>query len=239
MELKICHLYPDVMNLYGDAGNIICIAKRLQWRGIESSVTPVGMGEKVDFNEFDLVFMGSGREEEQLVVASDLLENKAESLRTAVEAGLAVLAIGGGMELLGHYIELSDGSRLTGAGVLDMHSIVGSERHTGNYMFVTDFGEVVAFENHSGTTHLGAELQPLGKVSIGFGNKGNCAEGAIYKNVFASYGHGPLLPKNPSLCDAVISAALSRRYGEVELAPLDDSAELNAHYYMVQRLEKN
>jgi len=237
MELKICHLYPEVMNLYGDAGNLISIKKRLQWRGIECSISTVCMGESADFSEFDLIFIGSGREEEQRFLTSDLAE-KAASLRDAAESGVAILAIGGGFELLGHYIDCSDGSRLTGAGVLDMHSIVGTERHTGNYLFTTDFGDVVAFENHSGSTYLGAGLEPLGKIVVGYGNKGNCAEGARYKNVFGSYGHGPLLPKNPSLCDGILSAALSRRYGEVELEPLDDSAELNAHYYMVQRLEK-
>ncbi len=237
MELKICHLYPDVMNLYGDAGNLICIEKRLAWRGIDCSITPVGMGEKADFGEFDLVFIGSGREEEQRIVAADLVENKAEALREAAEKGIAMLAIGGGFELLGKHLDCSDGSRLELAGVLDMHSVVGSERHTGNYMFTTEFGDVVAFENHSGCTYLDEELKPLGKIISGFGNKGNGAEGARWKNVFGSYGHGPLLPKNPALCDGIICAALERRYGEVELAPLDDSAELNAHYYMVNRLE--
>ena len=238
MEFKICHLYPDIMNLYGDAGNLICIEKRLNWRGIECSVTAVGLGEKPDFKDFDLVFIGSGREEEQRIVAADLCEKKAEGLKKAAEEGLCILAIGGGMELIGNYIDLSDGSRIEGAGVLDMHSIVGKERHTGNYMFTTDFGDVVAFENHSGTTHLASGLEPLGKLLVGFGNKGHGAEGAHRNNVFASYGHGPLLPKNPALCDGILAAALQRRHGDVELAPIDDSAELDAHYYMVQRLEK-
>lgn len=239
MELKICHLYPDIMNLYGDSGNLICIEKRLAWRDIGCSISPVSLGDSVDFSDFDLVFIGSGREEEQRIVAPDLLATKAESLRAAAGDGVAILAIGGGFELLGHYLDCADGSRLPLAGVLDMHCIAGSVRHTGNYMFTTDFGDVVAFENHSGCAHLDAGLEPLGKVVSGFGNKGNGCEGARWKNVFGSYGHGPLLPKNPNLCDAVISAALSRRYGEVTLRPLDDSFELNAHYYMINRLERN
>lgn len=239
MEMKICHLYPEIMNLYGDAGNLKCIEKRLEWRGIHCHITTAGMGEKPDFSEYDLVFIGSGREEELRVVAPDMAENKAENLRSAVESGVAVLAIGGGFELLGNYLDCADGSRLKLAGVLDMHTIAGEERHTGNYMFSSDFGDVVAFENHSGTTHLGSDLQPLGKIICGFGNKGNGAEGARYKNAFGSYGHGPLLPKNPALCDGIIAAALSRRNGSIELAPLDDSIELEAHYYMVQRLSKN
>ena len=237
MEFKICHLYPDIMNLYGDAGNLICIEKRLNWRGIECSVTAVGLGEKPDFKDFDLVFIGSGREEEQRIVAADLCEKKAEGLKKAAEEGLCILAIGGGMELIGNYIDLSDGSRIEGAGVLDMHSIVGKERHTGNYMFTTDFGDVVAFENHSGYTYLGDGVQPLGRIVHGRGNNGqDGTEGLRYKNVFGSYGHGPLLPKNPELCDFILKTALERKYGKAELCPLDDSMEKRAREEMIRRL---
>lgn len=238
MELKIIHLYPDVMNLYGDIGNIICIKKRLQWRGIDCSVKEIGLGEKADFSEADLIFIGSGREEEQKAIHADLLENKAQALRAAAEAGTTILAIGGGFELLGNYIELSDGSRLELTGVLDMHTLGGKSRHTGNYMFSTPFGRVVAFENHSGSTYLGEGLESLGKIEKGYGNNGEGKEGARWKNVFGSYGHGSLLPKNPALCDEIIRAALSRRYGETELAPLPDEAEKRAHSYMAERLEK-
>lgn len=238
MELKIIHLYPDVMNLYGDVGNIICIKKRLEWRGMDCSIKKIGLGEKADFSDADLIFIGSGREEEQKVVQPDLMENKAEALRTAAEAGTAILAIGGGFELLGKYIELSDGSRLELTGVLDMHTVGGKNRHTGNYMFSTPFGKVVAFENHSGSTYLGEGLDSLGKIEIGYGNDGEGKEGARWKNVFGSYGHGSLLPKNPALCDEIIRAALSRRYGDAELAPLPDEAEKRAHSYMAERLSK-
>lgn len=233
MELKICHLYPDVLNLYGDVGNLMAIKKRLQWRGMDCNICSIGMGEKADFAGYDLIFIGSGREEEQKTLAADLIENKAEALRTAAESGTAILAIGGGMELLGKYIELSEGGRIEGAGVLDMHTVGAKERRTGNYMFDTPWGEVVAFENHSGSTYLHEGLEPLGKTICGYGNCGNGDEGARYKNVFGSYGHGSLLPKNPALCDAVIVAAL----GLEELAPLDDSAEQRAHDYMAKRLK--
>lgn len=233
MEMKICHLYPDILNLYGDVGNLIAIKKRLEWRGIGCSLTPMGMGEKADFSEFDLIFIGSGREEEQKTLAADLLENKAEALRAAAEKGTAILAIGGGMELLGKYIELSDGGRIEGAAVLDMHTVGGKNRRTGNYMFDTPFGLIVAFENHSGSTYLGEGLEPLGKIKVGYGNNGEGDEGARYKNVFCSYGHGSLLPKNPALCDGIIMAAL----GVDELSPLDDTAEKTANAYMVERLK--
>ncbi len=236
MEMKICHLYPDIMNLYGDVGNLICIEKRLAWRGIACSVSEVKLGEKADFGDFDLIFIGSGREQEQKTLAADLLENKAEALREAAEAGVAMLAIGGGFELLGKYIDISDGSRIETAGVLDMHTVSGSERHTGNYMFSSPYGSIVAFENHSGRTFLSDSLEPLGEIIKGFGNNGEGGEGARYKNVFGSYGHGPLLPKNPALCDGIIRTALSRRFGETELSPLDDSVENAAHDYMLKRL---
>ena len=238
MEMKIIHLYPDVMNLYGDIGNLTCIKKRLHWRGIECSVTEVPLGTKADFSDADLIFIGSGREEEQKILHADFLENKADALRSAAQAGTAILAIGGGFELLGKYIVLSDGSRLELAGVLDMHTTGGKSRHTGNYMFSTPFGKVVAFENHSGSTHLGEGLESLGKIELGYGNNGEGEEGAMWKNVFGSYGHGPLLPKNPALCDEIIRRALSRRHGEVELAPLPDEAEERAHSYMAERLAK-
>ena len=238
MEMKIIRLYPDVMNLYGDIGNLTCIKKRLQWRGIDCSVTEVPLGAKADFSDADLIFIGSGREEEQKILHADLLENKAEALRSAAQAGTAILAIGGGFELLGKYIVLSDGNRLELTGVLDMHTVGGKSRHTGNYMFSTPFGKVVAFENHSGSTYLGEGLESLGKIETGYGNNGDGDEGARWKNVFGSYGHGPLLPKNPALCDEIIRAALSRRFGEVELAPLPDEAEERAHSYMAERLSK-
>ena len=238
MEMKIYHLYPDVMNLYGDIGNLTSIKKRLQWRGIDCTVTPLPLGAKADFADADLIFIGSGREEEQKTVHADLLENKAEALRSAAEAGVAILAIGGGFELLGKYIELSDGNRLELSCVLDMHTVGGKTRHTGNYMFSTACGEVVAFENHSGSTYLGEGVEPLGKIALGYGNNGEGGEGARWKNVFGSYGHGPLLPKNPALCDEIIRCALFRRYGEIELAPLPDEAEERAHSYMAERLAK-
>ena len=236
MELKFCHLYPDVMNLYGDVGNLTAMKMRLKWRGIDCTVTPMNMGEKADFSDFDLIFIGSGREEEQKTLSADLLENKAEALRAAAENGTAILAIGGGMELLGKYIEFSDGSKMEGAGVIDMHTAVSKTRRTGNYMFSTAFGNVVAFENHGGSTYLGEGVEPLGTIELGYGNNGRGGEGVRYKNVFGSYGHGSLLPKNPALCDGILSAALSLRHGETELAPLDDGAETTAHEYMKKRL---
>lgn len=241
MELKICHLYPDILNLYGDIGNIICMKKRLEWRGIDCSVTSVKMGESLSGQDFDLIFIGSGREQEQLALLEDLHEHKAEALRRAAEAGVAILAIGGGFELLGKSYENLKGEKLSFAGVLDMTVKSGKERFTGNYQFDCPFADhdVVAFENHSGRTYLGPELEPLGKVILGHGNNGaDGTEGARYKNVFGSYGHGSLLPKNPSLADAILECALQRRYGSVQLEPLNDEAETVAHLEAIDRMTK-
>lgn len=241
MELKICHLYPDVMGLYGDAGNIICMKKRLEWRGIGVSVTPVKMGQELDAEGFDLIFIGSGREDEQLSLLDDLHSLKAESLRRAAEAGVPILAIAGGFELLGKTYEAADGTKYDFAGVLDMSVKAGKERFTGNYQFDCEGAgcSVVAFENHSGRTYLGQGLEPLGTVITGRGNNGeDGSEGARYKNVFGSYGHGSLLPKNPKLCDAILKTALERKYGPTELSALDDSMENTAWEYMAERLKK-
>lgn len=241
MKLKICHLYPDVLNLYGDVGNIICMKKRLEWRGIDVSVTPVKMGEELDASAFDLIFIGSGREDEQLAILDDLHSRKAAALRAAAENGVTILAIGGGFELLGKSYKSLGGTKYDFAGVLDMSVQAGKERFTGNYIFsCPECGdEVAAFENHSGRTYLGQGLQPLGSIVRGQGNNGSDGtEGARYKNVFGSYGHGSLLPKNPALCDLILKTALEHKYGSVELEPLNDSAENTAREYMLERLSK-
>ena len=240
MELKICHLYPDVLNLYGDVGNIICMKKRLEWRGIDVSVTGVKLGEVLDWEAFDLIFIGSGREDEQMALLADLHEHKAAALRSAARAGVCILAIGGGFELLGKSYENLKGEKFDFAGVLDMSVKAGRDRATGNYVFsVPGCGEVVAFENHSGRAYPAQDLEPLGSIVRGHGNNGeDGTEGARYKNVFGSYGHGSLLPKNPALCDLILKTALERKYGSAELSPLNDDAENTAREYMLSRLNK-
>ena len=241
MELKICHLYPDVMNLSCDRGNLICMEKRLQWRNIDVEIVPVNMGDVLDADAFDLIFIGNGQPFAQPLLLEDLRTNKAEALATAVEAGVPVLAVDGGYELLGKSYVTADGQYLEGLGILDVQTKCAKQRLVGNCAFACDeLGTVVVgFENHAGHTTLGEGVKPLGKVLSGGGNNGrDGSEGARYKNVFASYAHGSLLPKNPILCDHILSIALQRKYGEVELSPLDDTLEQNAHDYMENRLTK-
>lgn len=242
MELKICHLYPDMMNLSCDRGNLICMEKRLQWRNIDAEIISAGMGEVLDAEAFDLIFIGNGQPFAQPLLLEDARQNKAEGLRIAAENGVPVLAVDGGYELLGKTYETADGQKFEGLGILDVQTKCCEKRLVGNCAFACeDLGiTAVGFENHAGHTTLGSGVKPLGTVLSGFGNNGeDGTEGARYKNVFASYAHGSLLPKNPALCDHIIGIALNRKYGEVTLTPLDDTLEENAHDYMENRLLGN
>lgn len=241
MEMKICHLYPDVLNLYGDRGNVLCMLRRLNWRGIEARVTQLPIGERASLGDFDLVFIGGGQDFEQQVLLEDLHRGKDREIRAAIEDGLCFLTICGGYQMLGSYYETYDGQRCDFIGALDLYTVGAKERMIGNYSFrcgeESGGSVVVGFENHSGKTRLGSGVKPLGSVLSGFGNNGeDGTEGARYKNVFGTYSHGPLLPKNPALCDTILKTALERKYGSVELPPLDDTAELAAHSAMVRRL---
>lgn len=241
MELKICHMYPDVLNLYGDRGNILCLRRRLEWRGIDVTVETAGIGSRARLAGCDLVFIGGGQDFEQEVLLGDLHSGKDEEVKAAVNDGVTFLAICGGYQMLGAYYETFDGHRCDFIGALDLYTVGSKQRMIGNYMFTctpeSGGSAVVGFENHSGRTRLGPGVQPLGTVTSGFGNNGeDKTEGARYKNVFATYSHGPLLPKNPALCDFILKTALERKYGAVSLKPLDDSAELTAHAEMSRRL---
>ena len=241
MELKICHLYPDILNLYGDRGNIICMEKRLQWRGIDVVTTGVSVGQKLDASDYDLFFIGGGQDFEQEVLLPDLASGKPEEIKAAIEDGKTVLAICGGYQMLGAYYKTWDGHQCDFTGALDLYTEGSKDRMIGNYCFTCEElgSNVVGFENHSGKTYLGSSVKPMGKVLFGNGNNGaDGTEWARYKNVFATYSHGCLLPKNPALCDHILKTALERKYGSVELAPLDDVLETNAHVYMEQRLSK-
>ncbi|SHF35442.1 hypothetical protein SAMN02746089_01748 [Caldanaerobius fijiensis DSM 17918] len=228
--LKLCYLYPDLMNLYGDRGNVIAIQKRCQWRGIDLRIDKIGIGEEVDFNDYDIIFMGGGQDREQNLMSDDLLNVKASSLRDAAENGVVILAVCGSYQLLGNYYKAQNGTEIPGIGLLDIYTESGKERLVGNIVIQMDSGDmVVGFENHSGRTYLGEKVRPLGKVLVGNGNNGSDGyEGAVYKNVFGTYIHGPLLPKNPCLTDRLISLALAR-HGVYELTPLDDRIENMAH----------
>ena len=242
MELKICHMYPDILNLYGDRGNVTCMVKRLQWRSIPVDVQSMPLGTGKSLNGFDLVFIGGGQDFEQQLLLDELKRGKAKEIKAAVEDGVTFLTICGGFQLLGNYYKNSQGRCMDFVGAIDMYTQGDKERLIGNYKFQCcpeAGGSVVAgFENHSGKTYLGNGVSPLGKVLKGFGNNGSDGtEGAHYKNVFGTYSHGPVLPKNPEFCDFILETALRRKYGTAQLAPLDDRAELSAHDEMCRKLD--
>lgn len=241
MELSICHLYPDVLNLYGDRGNILCLEKRLAWRGISASVTELPVGASADFTRFDLFFIGGGQDFEQEVLLDDLARSgKADGIRRAVADGKTFLAICGGYQMLGNYYKTWDGRQCDFIGAVNFHTVGSKTRMIGNYVYQcspeSGGHQVVGFENHSGKTWLGAGVSPLGQVIKGFGNNGeDGTEGCRFQNVFATYSHGPLLPKNPGLCDEILQTALRQKYPDLSLEPLPDVLEQRAHESAVAR----
>ena len=239
--LRICHLYPDLLNLYGDRGNIICLRRRLEWRGLGAEITEAPAGSKVDFQDFDLIFIGGGQDFEQEVLLSDLRAGKGNDLKAAIHDGKTVLAICGGYQMLGSYYETWDGVRCDFISAIDFYTVGSKERMIGNFAFEcapeSGGSTVVGFENHSGKTHLGSGVKPLGSVLVGGGNNGeDGGEGVRYLNVFGTYSHGPVLPKNPEFCDHLIRTAFSARFPEMELAPINDDAERAAHDAMLNRI---
>ncbi len=261
LGVRLFHLYPDAMNLYGDLGNVVALKRRCEWRGIGFEVTDVKVGDRVDLSQADIVFMGGGQDRGQKIVGRDLLE-RGPALIERVEQGMAALTICGGFQLFGQYFRTVDGTEIGGIGLFDAHTIGGTKRLIGNvvvdiaeasaewapefeYASASEGAEVadvppttlVGFENHSGLTYLGEKTKPLGSVLRGYGNAGDGgAEGGWYKAAFGTYLHGSLLPKNPWFADHLIRCALLARYGDVEaLTPLDDSLERAAHLSAVAR----
>lgn len=230
MKLNIAHLYPDLLNLYGDSGNVLCLQKRMEWRGIECRVTELNSKKDFIFDNYDIIFIGGGQDFEQSLVLSDLNGVKINSLYDAICSDAVVLAVCGGYQLLGKYYETHSGEKMNFTGILDFYTVGREKRLIGNYEFKTrEKLRIIGFENHSGRTYLGESLSPLGRIIKGCGNNGkDKTEGARYKNTFCTYCHGPILPKNPDFADMLIEKALSRKYGETHLEPLDSSVEILA-----------
>ena len=240
-KLHICHLYPDLLNLYGDRGNIICMRQRLNWRGLDCEITEGPAGVTADFSKFDLIFIGGGQDFEQEVLLSDLRAGKDRELKAAIQDGKTVLAICGGYQMLGNYYKTWDGQQCDFIGAIDLYTVGSKERMIGNFAFEcgaeSGGSTVVGFENHSGKTYLGDGVQPLGRILAGGGNNGSDGtEGVRHLNVFGTYSHGPVLPKNPAFCDHILETAFRRKDDSFRLSPLDDAIELAAHDAMVKRI---
>lgn len=215
-KLTIVHLYPDEMNIYGDGGNVLTLSKRLQWRGIEHNVIEVGVGDDYDFTKADIIFGGGGQDKGQTLVAEDLA-SKADGLRQAASSGVVMLMVCGMYQLFGHGFGPLEGDYIPGIGIFDAETTAGQQRMIGNMVVDTAWGQLVGFENHSGVTTLGIN-QPV------------FADGAVTQNVYGTYLHGSLLPKNPHFADHLLLLAAQRKFGrDYTLPPLDDHLEQLAH----------
>jgi lipid II isoglutaminyl synthase (glutamine-hydrolysing) len=230
-ELRVCALYPDLMNIYADRGNLLLLEQRCAWRGIGFSVHPSGLGEPLDPDGADIYYIGGGQDRDQKLCALDLAEVKREGLHGAAGRGAVVLGVCGGYQLLGHSYQLGD-ELLPGVGLVDLRTVRSDEpRLIGNVAIEVELtpGEprvLAGFENHGGRTRLGAGEHPLGRVLRGHGNNGrDGVEGVRRENVIGTYLHGPLLPKNAWFADWLIATATGRE----ELAPLEDDLEAAAH----------
>ncbi len=234
--LRVCALYPDLMNIYADRGNLLMLERRCRWRGLGFALDGAGLGDALDPGGADLYYVGGGQDRDQELCAGDLVEHKREALHAAAARGAVVLAVCGGFQLLGHSYALG-GRTLPGAGLVDLRTVrADGPRLIGNVAielaiesrFDGVANRVLAgFENHGGRTHLGPGVKPLGRVLRGHGNNGaDGLEGVRAGNVIGTYLHGPLLPKNAWFADWLIATALRL---ERPLAPLDDALEDLAH----------
>jgi CobQ-like glutamine amidotransferase family enzyme len=232
--LRMLALYPEQMNIYADRGNMLFLQRRCEWRGLGFELAAAGPREGFDPGAHDLVYIGGGQDRDQAMVARDMVDTKRDAITAVVDDGGVLLAVCGGYQLLGHSYEMGD-DKLPGLGLADLETVrEDGPRLIGNVVIEADLGggprTIAGFENHGGRTYLhGAE--PLGRVVRGHGNNGNDGhEGVRRLNMFGTYLHGPLLPKNAWLADHLIALALARRSGRMpELEPLDDDLEAAAH----------
>ena len=221
-KLKVIQLYPRRMNIYGDNGNVHTIMWRLEKRGFSPELIYIHQKEDLP-KDSDIVISGGGQDSGQLKVQDDL-QTKSAQLRSMHDDGVTMLAVCGMYQLMGHYFETGEGTKIKGAGVLDITTKAGPERLIGNIILDSQYGRLVGFENHSGETSLNSGVLPLGRVVKGVGNsRAADFEGAVSRNVFGTYLHGPVLPKNPKLADELIVRALDRKYGISQLEHLDDA----------------
>lgn len=224
-KIKIAHLYPKLLNIYGDIGNVLTLIKRCEWRGIQVEIDEINIGDKI--SEHDLYFIGGGQDLQQQEVSKELQKHK-EFLIKERDRMSVFLGICGGYQLLGHYYQPHNGEKLLGVSLLDAYTVAGNNRFIGNVTINTDLVEpetLVGFENHSGLTFLQGNTKPIGTVVVGNGNNGkDNTEGGRFMNVFGTYMHGSFLPKNPQFADYLIELALGEKPES-----LDDSIENLAH----------
>jgi CobQ-like glutamine amidotransferase family enzyme len=221
--MKLIHLYPREMNIYGDTGNVLVLRRRLQWRGLPVEVVAVSIGDPLP-HDADILLGGGGQDAAQGEIGADFAGRGAE-LRAMADDGVVMLTICGTYQMLGHEFVTQEGRRIPGVGVLDVVTHGQAERLIGNnFVDTADVGRLVGYENHSGLTELGPCVRPLGTTQSGRGNNGrDQSEGAVRDNVIGTYLHGPVLAKSPRFADELLRRALSRRGLDTDLEPLDDT----------------
>jgi len=218
-KLVIGHFYPDLLNLYGDRGNVLALMRRARLRGIETEVRSISIGDDVKPGDIDIGFIGGGQDSEQNIMVEDLTKVKGDVIKEMIESGTVFLTICGGYQLIGKYYEECDGRIIEGLGALPHYTKAQKDRFINDTVYEFDLNgqtyTVAGFENHSGRTFLEGDEKPFMKVVKGHGNNGeDGTEGAVYKNTFCTYSHGSLLPKNPVITDMLLEIALKRKYGE-------------------------
>lgn len=239
LQINLAHLYPKLLNIYGDWGNVLTIKKRCEWRGIAVNIDSIDLNDTIDCKKYDFYFLGGGQDKQQIAVSQELQKHKA-TLLEARDNMAVFLAICGGYQLLGHYYQPHNAQKLAGISLLDAYTVAGSTRFIGNVTAKCEFVEpetLVGFENHSGLTYLENETVPLAKITTGNGNNGkDKTEGARFCNVFGTYLHGSFLPKNVHFADYLISLALEKRYKEkIVLSPLNDEIEAKTHEALINK----
>lgn len=231
MEIRIAHLYPKLLNIYGDGGNILTLKKRCEWRGIKVIIDDINIGDSI--KEHDLYFIGGGQDTQQIEVSKELQHHK-EFLTAERDRGAVFLGICGGYQLMGHYYQPHNGDRLEGISLLDAYTVAGNKRFIGNVTIETNLvtpQTLVGFENHSGLTYLQGDTKPIGTMLVGNGNNGvDKTEGAHYKNIFGTYMHGSFLPKNTHFADYLLELALGEK-----LEPLEDGIETLTHNSLIKK----
>ncbi len=248
-NLTIGWLYPDLMSIYGDRGNIIALTRRCEWRGIHVTVKNITLASTLsELRASDFLFMGGAQDRQQQIVEKDLKENKGKVLRDKIENGIPGLYICGAYQMLGKYYKEADGKIIEGLNIFDLYTENPGENHNrlignmvidiSNLLPLAPVRTLVGFENHGGRTYLGKDLLPIGEVIKGYGNNGiDKGEGTRYKNSFGSYSHGPILPKNPHFTDFLITKALEIKYKkQIDLSELDDSLAYSAHKFILRKL---
>lgn len=244
MNINICHLYPDLLNLYGDRGNIFALKKRCEWRNIEINIHNISIGDKFAPEDYDIIFLGGGQDAEQEIIQKDVFSEKGKEIINAINNNKIFLCICGGYQLLGQYYKTWDNKEIKCLKAIDIYTIGGKKRLIGNVIYDCEIlqnskydSKIIGFENHSGKTYLENKVKPLGKVIKGYGNNGEDGyEGAIYNNVYCTYSHGSLLPKNPAFTDHLLTTALKSKYPDFkELKEIDTNFEIKAHNSTITR----